>query len=735
MHRHFLRVFVPSALIALALTSYIYRKHYLAIKEEIRIENQSSVERFSTEVAQRCVSIGRGILRLSHQIEGDPELRFDLVRRDLRGLIQSRSELSQVRFLDTTGQEIIRFNRKGERIWEVPDKELQNKSHRTYFEEHNSAPRGTIGYTSIELNIENGAPSYPYSLVTRWMVPVFDHNGIRRGMIIANVSFNEVMWQSEKLLNSPNRRLLVRNHEGVISYDSKVYTGESADSLSEELGNPDWSQEGIQVNSAGMFISDQYYDFRDIIEENQGDINIPWAPSAEVRVQFMSFTSRRSYLDKVHADMPYIFVIQTFLVLLVGFFAYRWARFRLLEEFNYRELIGANKALRRSQIELSATKEKLEELVKDQELQINRNQRLLSTLFDSSVHYAGVMDTSGTMVDINKKTLDTVGLPKELVVGKKIWDFEVFGDKERVRLSMLEAIKRAINGEKVSFESTMLDRSGSIRRIGFSLSPIYPEEGEIQYLIPEGMDITELREKDRQLQEVIRQMETRNKQLKEFSHIISHNVRSPIGNLGLLLSILDDAENEEERQEIIDKLNDVNSSLQSLLEELLETVKILDNASIRTEMTRIEPALKQARTLLSRQIEESQAEIHIDVSKAPVVYFPKVYLNSLILNLMSNAIKYRSLERPLVLNIYTELNNNRVELHFEDNGSGIDLKKHGHKVFGLYKTFDRSRPGKGLGLFMTRTQIESSGGTIQIKSKVDVGTTFIVTFPSAPDEL
>jgi signal transduction histidine kinase len=72
---------------------------------------------------------------------------------------------------------------------------------------------------------------------------------------------------------------------------------------------------------------------------------------------------------------------------------------------------------------------------------------------------------------------------------------------------------------------------------------------------------------------------------------------------------------------------------------------------------------------------------------------------------------------------------NKVELEITDNGLGIDLKRKGKEVFGLYKRFHYHVEGKGMGLFMVKTQVEALGGTIKIESEVNKGTTFTISFP------
>ena len=95
---------------------------------------------------------------------------------------------------------------------------------------------------------------------------------------------------------------------------------------------------------------------------------------------------------------------------------------------------------------------------------------------------------------------------------------------------------------------------------------------------------------------------------------------------------------------------------------------------------------------------------------------------------MSNAIKYRSPSRQLQLHISSRIINNKTELRVGDNGLGIDMERFGEKLFGLHKTFHDNKEARGVGLFLTKTQVEAMGGTVAAESEVDKGTTFIIRF-------
>lgn len=105
------------------------------------------------------------------------------------------------------------------------------------------------------------------------------------------------------------------------------------------------------------------------------------------------------------------------------------------------------------------------------------------------------------------------------------------------------------------------------------------------------------------------------------------------------------------------------------------------------------------------------------------------YLESIILNILTNAIKYRSEERNCFLRVSADQEDDYFVIVFEDNGLGIDMKRYRDKLFGMYQTFHTHKVSNGLGLFITKNQIEVMGGKIEVESQVNVGTIFKVYLP------
>ena len=219
-----------------------------------------------------------------------------------------------------------------------------------------------------------------------------------------------------------------------------------------------------------------------------------------------------------------------------------------------------------------------------------------------------------------------------------------------------------------------------------------------------------------------------NSQLTDFAHITSHNLRAPVANLNLLMDIHGTAKSINEKDIIIDKVKTVIGHLSTTLEVLIDSLKIKEKKSIAKEIIPFEKALQKTKEILSGKILENEVTITSDFSEASHLKYNEVYLDSILLNLISNAIRYRKPDVNPIIQLKTKKIGKQVSLSVSDNGLGINLKRHGEKIFGLSKTFHGHPEAKGVGLFMTKTQIESQGGTITVTSEEGLGSEFKMLF-------
>jgi signal transduction histidine kinase len=229
----------------------------------------------------------------------------------------------------------------------------------------------------------------------------------------------------------------------------------------------------------------------------------------------------------------------------------------------------------------------------------------------------------------------------------------------------------------------------------------------------------EIREKNTALLQTVSQLE-------QFSYILAHNVRAPIARLQGLLMCLDMG-NISNPQNL-----KIFEFIQQSAKELDDTIKNLNTIiQIRKGANEIYEKVD-----LKRKVEKQRASV-IEVGgiletdlQVRYVYAIKAYVESIFYNLISNAIKYRDIQRQLIVKVKTYQDDTFLYVEVEDNGIGIDLEKNKDKIFGFYKRFHANVDveGKGIGLHIVKLQVEAMGGKIEVESELDKGTKFKMTF-------
>ncbi|WP_340152788.1 7TM diverse intracellular signaling domain-containing protein [uncultured Marivirga sp.] len=219
--------------------------------------------------------------------------------------------------------------------------------------------------------------------------------------------------------------------------------------------------------------------------------------------------------------------------------------------------------------------------------------------------------------------------------------------------------------------------------------------------------------------------------LEQYAFMTAHNLRAPVARLlGLthLLEISPDTE-KSDWLDIISKIKEEGDSLDSVIKDLNAILDLRKEVEEDKEWIDLSRTLAQTKRILKNSIELSGAEINFDNSAFNEIECNPTYVDSIFYNLISNAIKYRSYKRKLKLMIGTKIYEDKKIISFADNGMGIDLEKNKDKLFGMYRRFHTHVEGKGLGLYLVKSQMEILGGKIQVNSEIDKGTTFTLLFP------
>ncbi|TVR17435.1 MAG: sensor histidine kinase [Balneolaceae bacterium] len=279
------------------------------------------------------------------------------------------------------------------------------------------------------------------------------------------------------------------------------------------------------------------------------------------------------------------------------------------------------------------------------------------------------------------------------------------------------------NQEVISFEYE-LEISG--RRRFFNANNIAFGEDKV---IVSVRDITDYQENLDRIKQLLSIQEKQNEKLLNFTHIVSHNLRSHTANMQGLLSLLKMDDPEIFDNPYVDLMNTSAENLNDTIANLNEVLEMTfgdpdDKISVNLYKT-VDKSIKSVSTLAK----EAGVSLYNEIDKDVAVKSIPAYLDSIVFNMLTNGIKFHRAGVDSYVRVTSSRKDSFLVIQFEDNGVGVDLSLHGEKLFGMYKTFHSHVESKGLGLFITKNQIEVMDGKIDVESEVNKGTTFTIYLP------
>lgn len=219
-------------------------------------------------------------------------------------------------------------------------------------------------------------------------------------------------------------------------------------------------------------------------------------------------------------------------------------------------------------------------------------------------------------------------------------------------------------------------------------------------------------------------------QLEQFAFISSHNLRAPIARILGLGNLLELPHTKEDEAQIKKNLIVSAQELDRVVKDLNTILEIKKSNHQLAHTIRFEEELKLILVGLEKDLTDSNTLLTFEFSKAPVIKTIRPYLDSILINLISNAIKYRDYQRRPEIKIETKQAGEFISLSVSDNGIGLNLNQVQKKLFTIYSRFHTHVEGKGLGLYLVKAQAEALGGKVDVESKVGEGTTFTVYLKS-----
>ena len=355
----------------------------------------------------------------------------------------------------------------------------------------------------------------------------------------------------------------------------------------------------------------------------------------------------------------------------------------------------------------------------------------LSLVASKTINGVIIMDANGRTEWVNDGFTKLTGYALSEIIGK--YPGSLLEGEETDRATS-NRIKENFKKDKPFTEEILAYRkSGEKVWHYLDFTPILDDTGEVTNFIVLETDITFRKEAEANQLQLTEDLYKRNSDLQQFSYIVSHNLRTPVaGAMGIVDLLTSFDRNSEDFDKSLDLLKRSIYNMNAILKDLSTILSARDNKDTTKEVIEVAPVCQQVVEEQQESIEKCGGNISLDFEEGIRIRGNKAYLHSIFHNLLLNAIKYRSHERTLKINIYCFSNNDSdVIISFSDNGSGFDMEKVGENLFKPYKRFHANIEGRGIGMFLVKSHIEAMDGHIEVESKVDVGTTFLISLNKA----
>jgi PAS domain S-box-containing protein len=355
------------------------------------------------------------------------------------------------------------------------------------------------------------------------------------------------------------------------------------------------------------------------------------------------------------------------------------------------------------------------------------NEYKMRAIFDTSSDIHTLFSEDFKLIWANKEAVRNAALffGEELKVGEDIGRFV----GQQFKANLYENLEKVKSGIPVTYERFYPSVGGKDTWLSISMHSIQYTEDQFKKGISICIkNITDHKVYEERLTQVNNELVDQNQQLNQFSYIVSHNLRGPIASLmGLTLMLERDLKGKVQ-SDIIDGYKITVQRFDEIINDLTKILSQTNEADKTKSVISLDKEFSNVMDLQRGIIGQLNAEIFVDFA-APQVIGVKSFVHSIFLNLLSNSIKYRNEIGQLKINVKSSLQKDKILIEFSDNGMGINLDMYQDKLFNFYKRFHNHVEGKGLGLYLVKTQVELMGGKIEIKSKVGEGTTFYIYLP------
>jgi PAS domain S-box-containing protein len=747
----FFKRLVPAVVLLLAAT-YMYGSITLD-REMIRLGSQEAlhVSLGASALAHNLESITNDLLFLTNcssliEAINNPD-KENLIRLggDFVTFSRSKKIYDQIRWLDETGMERVRVDYRPDQPLAIASENLQNKVERYYFADTFKLNPGEIFISPMDLNIENGKVDIPFKPMIRIGMPVFDRQGVKRGIILLNYyavnmlrSFIDAMAHSENhiaLLNSEGYWLKSHNPDNEWGFMFKRESLTMAHYRPAAWREIRGKAEGTLLNSSGLWIWGTVYPLLDGIKSSMG-MTGPFTPTRSELVGEDYFWKVVAHLDKE--------VIRDLQIAI-------WSKVLFIAGLLLTLICVSSWKLARAEAEIRSINKGLEQQVSERTEQLafaleaaQRHQRYLQTVVNATPGIICLKDGKGRWLLANDYDIELFQLEGVDYQGKTDVELAPYSDFYREAfLNCMDSDNKAWDLKQSSYREECIPRpDGTTLIFEVVKIPLFDQDDQRQALIVLGQDITVRKQEEQQLLKAQHQAEVANQAKSEFLANMSHEIRTPMNSIiGRTKLALEDKPDEEIRSHL-EMIGSSSENLLALINDILDFSKI-EAGELKIESRpfdlhdTVTSCMKTIKVLLEDKDKglELRCTIASDVPQA--VTGDALRLRQILLNLLSNAVKFteKGSVDLSVDRLKTDDDSLRLQFNVRDTGIGIAFDKQEH-IFCKFAQEDSSTTrkygGSGLGLTICWKLCELMGGIINVVSSPDEGSTFIVTLSFQP---
>lgn len=360
---------------------------------------------------------------------------------------------------------------------------------------------------------------------------------------------------------------------------------------------------------------------------------------------------------------------------------------------------------------------------------------IFKQIFKYSIIPTIVHDLSMNIIDVNDSALEEFGYSYEEFLHKSVFDLHI---KEELEHSA-EVLEKLKHEKRLSVETSFKRKDGSV---------FFAEVTPCKYILGDKplihvfiQNITERKLAEKKLQifnaslkvEMNKvatqagQIKQKNKELEEFAFVAAHDLKAPMTNITTLTHLIDvESIVDEQDKDLFERLKSNINQLDKTVFTLNEVINFKTRLKDEKERLSFKKIFDEIKESIAEQLQSSEALIEEDFSECPEIDYPPLHLKSIMQNLLTNAVKYKNPEKKLRIMVKTTKLKGRDCFTITDNGLGFDSVKKREKLFGLFKRLHTHVEGKGIGMYIVKSIVDTHRGEIEVISKPNQGAMFRV---------